>query len=103
MNEGRLVFLRNVDLEDKLLDDLRGCGDFLGIDVGKKLGICTRKNTKKDETNNDGDYSDRRHGSVIKAVETISAKQALLTHYEHKRYDGQRRSGAAPNLLKQDA
>ena len=103
-NIGIVFLLRNVDLEDKLLDDLRGCGDFLGIDVGKKLGICTRKNTKKDETNNnDDDYGDRRQGSVIKAVETISAKQALLTHYEYKRYDGQRRSGAAPNLLKQDA
>lgn len=78
-------------------------GDFLGIDVGKKLGICTRKNTKKDETNNDGDYGDRRLGGIIKAVETISAKQALRTHYEYKRHDGQRRSGAAPNLLKQDA
>ena len=71
--------------------------------MGKKLDICTRKNTNKDETNDDGDYSDRRHGVNQGGCETISAKQALLTQYEHKSYHGQRRSGAAPNLLKQDA
>ena len=63
--EGKLIaLLRKVDLKDRLSDDLQGCGDFLGIDVGKKLGICTRKNTNSDETNNDGDYSDRRRGGV---------------------------------------
>ena len=63
--EGKLVaLLSNVDLKDRLSDDLRGCGDFLGIDVGKKLGIYTRKNTNNDETNDDGDYSDRRHCGV---------------------------------------
>ena len=59
-----VTLLRNMDLKDRLSDDLRSCGDFLGIDVGKKLGICTRKNTNSDETNDDGDYSDRRQGGV---------------------------------------
>ena len=63
--EGRFVaFLRNMYVKDRLPDDLRGCGDILGMNVGKKMGICTRKNTNKDETNDDGDYSDRRHRGV---------------------------------------
>ena len=63
--EGGLVdCIRNMGLKDRLSDDLRSCGEFLGIVVGKKLSIYTRKNTNNDETNDDGDYSDRRHGGV---------------------------------------
>ena len=46
---------------DRVLDDLRGYGDFLGICVGKKLSICTRKDTRNDGTKDDADYGDRKH------------------------------------------
>ena len=38
---------------EKLPGDIRGYGDFLGLCVGKRLGICTRKNTSNDEANDD--------------------------------------------------
>lgn len=56
-----MVMFVIVLLWNRVLNDLRCCGDFLGIYVGKKLSICTRKDTSNLRTNDDGDYGDRDH------------------------------------------
>lgn len=52
------MLLVNGGLSNKVLNDLRGYGDFDGDIVGKKLSICTCKDTSNIGANDDGDDLD---------------------------------------------
>ena len=67
-----MVIFVIVVLWNRVLNDLRCCGDFLGIYVGKKLSICTRKDTSNLELTMTVIMAIEITAVGIKAVETIS-------------------------------